>query len=76
MDFKPQDLIFLIVLALLLLKKDAKLFAYAGIISLIISMPLFAKWIFFTAQRLTWYSLAFFIIAVILNLVSFKKIRT
>lgn len=73
MDLKPQDLLFFLVLALLFIKKDPKLFVWAGLISLILSIPLFAEWIFFTAQRLTWYAFAFFLVAVILKLDKFSK---
>ena len=75
MDFKPQDLLFVIIFTLLLLKKDAKWFVIAGIISLVISIPLFSQWIFFTAQRLVYYSLAFFLIAVLLNLKTLRDNR-
>ncbi len=72
MDFKPQDLIFIIVLALLLLKGDPRWFVSAGLISLVLSIPLFHQWIFFTAQHLVYYAFAFFLISVLLNL---KAIR-
>jgi len=73
MDFKPQDILFLVILVLLLLKRDAKLFVWAGLVFLILSIPLFASWIFFTAQRLTWYAFTFFTIAVILNLIKTRR---
>ncbi len=68
MFFKPQDLLFILVLILLLLKRDPRWFAFAGIICLGVSAPLFAKWIFFTAQRLVSYSFVFFLMAILLNL--------
>ncbi len=70
MDIKPQDIVFVLVLGFLIYKRVPKLLIGAGLISLIISIPLFAKWIFFTAERLTWYSMAFFLVAVILLLTS------
>ena len=73
MDFKPQDLIFIIVLALLLLKRDARWFVATGLISLALSIPLFAKWIFFTAQHLVYYAFAFFAVAVLMNLLERRK---
>jgi len=65
---KIQDILFLITLGALIFKKDAKWAAGAGIISLILSIPLFSFWIFFTAERLTWYAGAFFLLSIILHL--------
>lgn len=70
---KIQDIVFLIILGVLLFKRDAKWTAGAGIISLIISVPLFSFWIFFTAERLTWYAAAFFLLSIILHLLDFRK---
>ncbi|MDO8658563.1 MAG: hypothetical protein Q7K55_07505 [Candidatus Levybacteria bacterium] len=70
---KPQDLIFFIILAILIYKRDSKLFTIAGIISLILSIPLFSLWIFFTAQRLTWYAAVFFLAAIIINIFKLRK---
>lgn len=75
MFFKPQDLTFFIVLALLLLKRNTRWFVYAGLVSLALSIPLFAKWIFFTAERLTWYAAVFFLIAVLLNLTKLRHTK-
>ena len=72
MEFKPQDLLFLFVLVSLFFKRDPRLFVYAGLFSIIFSIPLFAKWIFFTAERLIWYAFLFFLIATILNLVNLR----
>jgi len=62
---KIQDIAFVIVLITLLVIRKPKLFIYAGIGSLLLSIPLFAKWIFFTAERLTWYSAGFFLCFII-----------
>jgi hypothetical protein len=72
MEFKPQDLLFLLVLIPLFFKRDPRLFVYVGLFSIILSIPLFAKWIFFTAERLIWYAFLFFLIATILNLVNLR----
>ena len=69
---KPQDLLFLLILIVLLYKKKPDLFVWAGIISLVVSMPLFAKWVFFTAERLVLYAALFFLVSILLNL---KTIR-
>ncbi len=58
---KPQDIIFFIIFVLVFLRKDHRFAAGVGLICIIASIPLFAFWIFFTAQRLIWYA-AFFII--------------
>lgn len=72
MQIKPQDTLFVIVLLLLLLRRDPKLFVWAGIISLLISMPLFYKWIFFTAERLVVYAFVFILVATLLNLIHLR----
>lgn len=56
---KPQDIIFLIIFAALLIVKKKQWFVYAGLGSLALAIPLFSSWIFFTAERLTWYAAAF-----------------
>lgn len=65
---KPQDIAFIIILFIFLLIRKPKLFVVAGITCLLGSIPLFAKWVFFTAERLTWYAAAFFLIAILVNL--------
>lgn len=70
---KIQDIIFFLSLAFLLYKHNPKWFAVAGIVCLILSIPLFYFWIFFTAQRLTWYAAAFFLAAIVINLLNLRK---
>lgn len=65
---KPQDIAFIIIFIVLIALRKPKLLVAAGISCLLISMPLFAKWIFFTAERLTWYAAAFFFSAIVVNL--------
>ncbi|MDP3987642.1 MAG: hypothetical protein Q8P80_00675 [Candidatus Levybacteria bacterium] len=65
---KIQDFAFLLVFALLFFRRDPRIFALAGIACLIISIPLFSLWVFFTAERLTWYAAAFFLASAILYL--------
>ena len=69
---KPQDIAFFIVLLLLLFKHNEKLSTIAGLICLFISIPLFGLWVFFTAERLTWYAGAFFLLSIIINLFNIK----
>lgn len=72
---KIQDILFFLVLAFLIYKHDPRWFVIAGIIALIISIPLFSLWVFFTAERLIWYTLALFLIAIIINLLQMNKIN-
>lgn len=65
---KPQDILFIIVLSFLLYKHNPKWFIVAGLLSLVLSIPLFHFWIFFTAERLVWYAAAFFFVAICLLL--------
>lgn len=70
---KIQDIAFIITLFVLLFIRKPKLFVIAAVACLIFAIPLFAQWIFFTAQRLTWYAFAFFLIALILNIISIRE---
>lgn len=63
---KIQDILFLVIFVVLLLKRDSNWATLAGIICLFLSIPLFAFWVFFTAQHLVWYSAAFFFLAIVL----------
>jgi hypothetical protein len=72
---KPQDIIFFIVLAFLVYARNTKYAAIAGLLCLILAIPLFAFWIFFTAERLTWYSAAFFLLAILLSFIHEKRAK-
>lgn len=65
---KIQDIVFFVVLALLILVRSPKLAVFCGIASLLLAIPLFSFWIFFTAERLTWYGAAFFLLSLFLLL--------
>lgn len=56
---KIQDVGFFLVFIILIFIKKPRLLLIAGLASWILAIPLFAKWIFFTAERLTWYGAAF-----------------
>jgi len=58
---KIQDLIFLFVVLLQLRARSPKLSAALGLFCLLLAAPLFKFWVFFTAERLTWYAGAFFL---------------
>lgn len=70
---KIQDIAFIVVLALLLFTKKPKYFIYSGLICFAVAIPLFYKWIFFTAERLTWYGSAFLLIFIMLNIFKLDK---
>lgn len=70
---KTQDIIFLIILIFLVFKQNPRLSVVVGIVSLVLSIPLFSFWIFFTAERLTWYAAAFFFLAIVLQIIKSKK---
>lgn len=70
---KIQDIVFFVVLALLMIKRDPKIAVFCGIAFLVLSIPLFSFWIFFTAERLTWYGAAFFLLALVFNMIVLGK---
>ncbi|OGG24526.1 hypothetical protein A3A79_05070 [Candidatus Gottesmanbacteria bacterium RIFCSPLOWO2_01_FULL_43_11b] len=59
---KIQDVFFFIVLTVLFFKRKPRFLVIAGLACLALSIPLFYFWIFFTADRLTWYAAAFFLV--------------
>jgi len=71
---KIQDILFLAIFAFLIYKKDSRLFLASGLISILISIPLFYLQIFFTAQHLIWYAFAFFVFAIFIMIFKEKQI--
>ncbi|MEX2013228.1 MAG: hypothetical protein WD967_02390 [Candidatus Levyibacteriota bacterium] len=61
---KIQDIVFLLFFALLVYKQSPKLSAISGTTAIIVAIPLFTFWIFFTAERLVWYAAAFFLLCI------------
>ena len=72
---KIQDVAFLGILTILLMIRKPKLFVYTGLLCLILAIPLFAGWVFFTAERLTWYAAAFFLIFILISLKEPYKVK-
>ncbi len=72
---KIQDIAFILAFVVLLLVRQPKFFVYAGLGMLLLSIPLFATWTFFTAERLTWYAAAFFLMAVVFSFVRPHKVK-
>lgn len=62
---KPQDILFILVLIAILWKRNPKNSVIAGLICLILAIPLFQFQIFFTAERLIIYAAGFLLIAVL-----------
>ena len=75
MPVKPQDLVFIFVLIVLVFLRNPRLSTGVGLICIIASVPLFALWVFFTAERLTLYAAAFLLLAAIQYLVIIKGDR-
>jgi hypothetical protein len=71
---KIQDIAFLLYFAFLLYKRSPQLSAISGLVLLIFSIPLFAAWIFFTAERLTWYAAACLLLSFGLSMIKLRKI--
>ncbi|MDP3941291.1 MAG: hypothetical protein Q8Q49_03180 [bacterium] len=69
---KIQDIVFVVILIILLIIRRPKYATIAGIFSLAVSIPFFASWVFFTAERLVWYAAAFFLLSVALLLMRGK----
>jgi hypothetical protein len=70
---KPQDILFYIILIGLFVHRKPMLFIWTGLLCLIISMPLFYFWVFFTAERLVMYAMGFIFFSVILFLFKMRK---
>jgi len=71
---KIQDIVFLLVFIFLIFKHYNWSIS-AALISIAISIPLFALRIFFTAQHLVWYSAAFLILAIIKMIIKEKRTK-
>lgn len=65
---KPQDILFFVVFSALLVLRRPRLFVISGLMCLLLAIPLFATWTFFTAERLTWYAAACFVAFIIISL--------
>ncbi len=67
---KIQDLLFVIFFSFLLYKRNPKIAVASGLILLFASIPLFARWVFFTAERFVWYAAAFFLLSVVFHVIN------
>lgn len=64
---KPQDLGFFVVFIILLFLRRPKVLLIVGLVCFILAIPLFATWTFFTAERLTWYGVAFILASLLIK---------
>jgi len=65
---KTQDIIFLVILLFTIKVKSPKIIVAVGMIMLIMAAIFFQLGILFTAERLTWYAAAFFLLSILLYL--------
>ena len=70
---KIQDLGFLFIFLVVGWTKNDRIATLAGLLCLFLAMPLFAFWVFFTAQRLVIYAAAFFLLSTILQIVKARR---
>jgi hypothetical protein len=63
---KLQDLLFFILLGILIGYRRPVYLVLAGLCCIILAIPLFHFWVFFTAQRLVMYAAGFFLAAIII----------
>jgi len=61
---KIQDIVFILFFVFLIFK-NYRWVVTVGLVSIFLSIPLFALRIFFTAEHLIWYSAAFLLMAII-----------
>lgn len=72
---KIQDILFFIAYSALFILRKPRVFVWAGLGSLILAIPLFATWTFFTAERLTWYAAAFFLAFIVISFIRPHKVQ-
>lgn len=70
---KPQDLVFIIILGGLIFLRKSNYLVVAGLLALLLAIPLFAEHIFFTAEHLTYYAAGFFLVAVFMKIIELRK---
>ena len=61
---KIQDIGFIALLIITIVLRHQRLSVVIGLVCFGLSIPLFATWTFFTAQRLTYYGAGFILLAV------------
>ncbi|HLD24580.1 MAG TPA: hypothetical protein VJB96_01550 [Patescibacteria group bacterium] len=72
---KIQDILFFAVFAVLFFARKPRLFVWFGLGCLVLAIPLFATWTFFTAERLTWYAAACFLTFLVISLAKPGRVK-
>lgn len=72
---KIQDIAYIVILSVILFVRKPRLLIWFGLGSLLLAIPLFAKWVFFTAERLTWYAAGFFLLFILISLLKPDKVQ-
>lgn len=70
---KIQDIAFFIIFVFLILRQRPRWAVIMGLFFLFLAILLFSFWVFFTAERLTWYAAACFLLAMIMYTFQYKK---
>lgn len=71
---KLQDVIFFLIFIMLFWKRPMWL-PIIGIGCFAIAIPLFSQWIFFTAERLTWYGAVYIFVSLLISLREQSKVQ-
>jgi len=69
---KIQDILFVLVFLGVLGLRKPKIAVITGLACFLLAMPLFHFWIFFTAERLTWYGAGFVLLAIMFFLINYN----
>lgn len=72
---KIQDILFILLFMFLLYKRNAHYFVTSGLVLMLLAIPLFQFWIFFTAQRLVMYAAAFFLASTLFLLHDLRRVQ-
>ena len=72
---KLQDILLLIVLIGLLIKNNKNWTTIAGLILILFSIPLFAKYVFFTAEHFVYFAALYFLLAAIQVIFAMINVR-
>jgi hypothetical protein len=65
---KIQDGLLIVILGVALLIRKPAILAVLGLFFLLVAIPLYDKWIFFTAERLVMYAAVCFLFSIFLSL--------
>lgn len=69
---KIQDILFIIFFLVLLFKHRENTFFLSGLVCLVVAIPLFYFWIFFSAERLIYYAVTLILAEVFLKILKLR----